>query len=50
MRTELLTARVTPFESPDKAERGVLEIFCVFQPIQVVFVIGEPFCDAGFPS
>ena len=42
---------MTAVGSPDSAECAILGfILGIFWSIQAVFVIGEPFCDAGTPS
>ena len=51
MKTECFVSDVTPVRSPDRAERDILGMMLgVFWPIQAVFVVGEPLCDAGTPS
>ena len=52
MKLQWLVTNVTPFGSPDRAERAILEVIWrgVFLPIQAVFVVEELFCDVGNPS
>ena len=52
MKLQWLVTNVTPFGSPDRAERAILEVIWrgVFLPIQAVFVEREPLCGLGTPS
>ena len=51
MKIEWLFHDVTPVESPDRAERDILEmILDVFWSIQAVLVVGERLCDVGILS
>ena len=53
MKIEWLVADVTAVGSLDRAERAILGVIltgCVFSPIQVIFVVGEPLCGVGPPS
>ena len=48
MKREWLVADVTPVGSPNRAERAILGVILdAFWSIQVVCVVGEPFCDVG---
>ena len=51
MKIEWLVTDVTAVESPERAERAILEVLLgVFWLIQAVFVVGEPLCGVGPPS
>ena len=51
MKTEWLVADVTAVGSPARGEHDIVWVMLVvFSPIQAVFVVEEPFCDAGIPS
>ena len=52
MKIELSVTNATAVGSPDRAERAILGVMLVprFGPIQAIFVVGEPLCDAGAPS
>ena len=53
MKIECLVANVTAVESPDRAERAILEVILAgrfFLLIQDIFVVGGPLCDVGTPS
>ena len=53
MKREWLVANVTAVGSLDRAERAIIMGIVtgrVFRQIQVIFVVGEPFCGVGIPS
>ena len=48
---EWLVDDVTSVGSSDRVECYILGmVLNVFWPFQAVIVVGEPFCDLGFPS
>ena len=52
-KLEWLVTDVTAVGSPDRVGLAILEmIFAkyVFWPIQAIFAVGEPLCEAGTPS
>ena len=53
MKMKWLVADITAVGSPDIVERAIFGGDfgrALFWPIQVVFVVRKPFCDAGTPS
>ena len=53
VKIEWLLADVTAVGSLDRAERAILGAdfgWACFWPIQIIFVVGEPFCGVGTPS
>ena len=53
MKIEWLVTDVTAVGSLDRAERVILGMdfdYACFWPIQVIFVVREPFCGVGTPS
>ena len=52
MKIKWFVDHVTPVGSLDRAEHAILGMILAgrfFLPIQAVFVVEEPFCDAGTP-